>query len=146
MALVAYIVGRFSRYLNSPSHLIHKNGEAWTRYELGEYGERIACDWLRSQGAKVLYRNFSAPQGGEVDIIARQKNLLLFIEVKSRRTGGIGRPLDSVNKAKQELIERGANYWLKLLKTRRIPWRFDVIEIYIEEGKIPRVNQVINAF
>ena len=58
----------------------------------------------------------------------------------------VGRPLDAVDQAKQELIERGANSWLKLLKTRNIPWRFDVIEVIVEEGRLPRVNRVENVF
>lgn len=126
--------------------MIHKDGRAWTPPEVGEFGERVACQWLRSQGTKVLYRNYRAPQGGEVDIVARRGNLLLFIEVKTRRAGGVGRPLDAVDRSKQQLIERGANSWLKLLKTRRIPWRFDVIEIILEEGQVPRVNRVENVF
>lgn len=126
--------------------MIHKNGEAWSIYEVGEFGERVACDWLRAQGAKVLYRNYRAPQGGEVDIVARKGKLLLFVEVKTRRAGGEGRGLDSVNREKQLLIERGANSWLKLLKTRRIPWRFDVIEVVLTAGERPRVNMVENVF
>jgi putative endonuclease len=126
--------------------LKHKNGEGWTRNEIGEYGERIASDYLRTKGVKILRQNFSAAHGGEVDIVARKGKLLLFIEVKTRRSGGIGRPLDAVNKAKQVLIERGANEWLKLLGTRKIPWRFDVIEVILEENKKPTVNWVENAF
>ena len=143
---VAFIVARFSRLLNSPCRLTHKDGTAWTPQEVGEFGERIACHWLRARGEKILYRNYRAPQGGEVDIVARRGALLLFIEVKTRRAGGVGRPLDAVDRSKQELIERGANSWLKLLKTRRIPWRFDVIEIILEEGSPPRVHRVENAF
>jgi putative endonuclease len=146
MGPVAFIVARFSRLLNSPCRLIHSDGTAWTSQEVGEFGERIACQWLRARGEKVLYRNYRAPQGGEVDIVARRGKLLLFIEVKTRRAGGVGRPLDAVDRSKQELIERGANSWLKLLKTRRIPWRFDVIEIILEEGLPPRINRVENVF
>lgn len=80
-----------------------------------------------------------------MDIVARQGDLLLFIEVKTRREGGVGRPLDAVNSAKLELIERGANSWLKLLKNRRMPWRFDVIEIILTEGEKPHVNRVENV-
>lgn len=94
----------------------------------------------------MLYRNFRAPHGGEVDIVARQGKVLLFIEVKTRREGSKLRGLDAVNASKQVLIERGANDWLKLLGTREIPWRFDVIEVYVQEGQLPRVNRVENAF
>jgi len=94
----------------------------------------------------VLYRNFRAPHGGEVDLVAREDGLLVFAEVKTRRAGGRGRPLDAVDRDKQRLIERGANAWLKLLGTRQVPWRFDVIEVVVEDGERPRVNRVRDAF
>jgi Holliday junction resolvase-like predicted endonuclease len=68
------------------------------------------------------------------------------VEVKTRREGARIRPLDAVDKTKQGLIERGANAWLKRLGTRDLPWRFDVIEVYVEDGMKPRVNHVRDAF
>lgn len=109
-------------------------------------GERIARAWLRANGAKVLYTNFRAPRGGEVDIVAREGRLLLFTEVKTRRAGSPGRPLDAVDREKEKLIERGANEWLRLLGTREIPWRFDVIEVILADREKPRVHRVENAF
>lgn len=126
--------------------MARRDGTPWDRKEIGDYGERVAVAWLRSQGCKVLYRNFRAPHGGEVDIVARSGKVLLFVEVKTRREGSRLRGLDAVNASKQALIERGANDWLKLLGTREIPWRFDVVEVYVEEGKPPRVSRVENAF
>jgi putative endonuclease len=114
--------------------------------EIGRRGERIAKAWLRSQGAKILYRNFKAPRGGEVDIVAREGKLLVFAEVKTRRAGGMGRPLDAVDRDKQRLIERGANEWLRLLGTRDVPWRFVVIEVILTDGEKPLVHRVENAF
>ena len=73
-------------------------------------------------------------------------NCCLFVEVKTRRKDTRIRPLDAVDKAKQALIERGANAWLKRLGTRNLPWRFDVIEVYVEDGEKPRVNHVKDAF
>jgi len=146
MDLAAFIVARFSRLLNSPCRLERRDGTEWDRKEIGDYGERVASAWLRALGAKILYRNFRAPHGGEVDIVARKGDLLMFVEVKTRREGTKYRGLDAVNASKQALIERGANEWLRLLGTREIPWRFDVIEVYVEKGKRPRVNRVENAF
>lgn len=122
------------------------DGIARDRRWIGEYGERIAVDFLRANGHRILKRNFKGPRRGEVDIIARHERLLLFVEVKTRRSDTKIRPLDAVDKTKQQLIERGANAWLKLLKTRNLPWRFDVIEILLEEGEKPKVNHVKNAF
>ncbi len=122
------------------------DGQARDRIWLGNYGERVAAAWLRSHGCRILARNYRGPRRGEVDIVARDGKLLLFVEVKTRREGSKIRGLDAVGKDKQGLIERGANSWLKRLGTRDLPWRFDVIEVYVEDGKKPQVNQVRDAF
>ena len=145
-ALVAIIVARFSRSLNCPCRLTGPDGLPRGRAWIGAYGERVAADWLRSQHCKILARNFKGPRRGEVDLIARDGKLLLFVEVKTRHEGTRIRPLDAVDKSKQALIERGANAWLKRLGTRELPWRFDVIEVYVAEGAKPRVNHVRDAF
>ncbi len=113
---------------------------------VGNYGERVAAAWLRSQRCVILARNFRGPRKGEVDIVARDQRLLLFVEVKTRRVGSKIRGLDAVGKDKQALIERGANAWLKRLGTRDLPWRFDVIEVHVEEGQKPRVTHIKDAF
>lgn len=106
----------------------------------------IARDFLRGQGCRILARNFRGPHRGEVDIIARDGKVLLFVEVKTRRAGSRIRGLDAVDRDKQGLIERGANAWLKRLGTRDLPWRFDVIEVLLEEDKKPVINHVRDAF
>jgi len=126
------------------------DGEPRDPLWLGRYGERVAAAWLRAQRCAILARNYRnkrrGRRTGEVDIIAREERLLLFIEVKTRREDSKIRPLDAVDKDKQRLIERGANDWLRRLGTRQLPWRFDVIEVFVDEGKPPRVNRVRNAF
>ncbi|MBC7979806.1 MAG: YraN family protein [Armatimonadetes bacterium] len=144
MGLVAIIVGRFSRYLNSPFH--SQTGSSGTRKWVGDYGEKVARDWLRARDCKILARNFSGRRGGEVDIVARQGKMLLFIEVKTRRKDAKIRGLSAVGKNKQRLIERGANEWLRRLGTRQVPWRFDVMEVLVEEGVKPSVNRIENVF
>lgn len=123
-----------------------RDGRPLGKDEIGRLGEKIARRWLTASGAKVLYRNFRAPRGGEVDIVARDGKRLLFTEVKTRRAGGAGRPLDAVDREKIKLMRRGANEWLRLLGTREIPWRFDVIEVLLEDGEKPRVHRVENIF
>ncbi len=122
------------------------DGTPRSRKWIGEYGEKTAADFLRAHGCRILARNFKGRRGGEVDIIARDGKLLLFVEVKTRRKDAKIRPLDAVDKPKQALIERGANAWLKRLGTRELPWRFDVIEVWLEEGETPRINHVRDAF
>ena len=113
---------------------------------IGELGERVAAVFLRGEGRKVLYRNFRGPKGGEVDIVARDGAVLSFVEVKTRTHDAHGRPLDAVDKEKERLIERGADAWLKLLGTREIPLRFDVVEVVLKDGEVPEVNVVRDAF
>lgn len=129
-------------------------------HEIGALGEKIAALHLQRLGWKVLYRNFQAPKGGEVDLVMRggtEFDLLVFVEVKTRTRRDFGRPLRAVNGEKKELIMRGGNEWLRLLgkdsggagegdRRRSISWRYDVVEIVLEEGKAPDVNLVENAF
>jgi len=126
------------------------DGEPHDRQWLGRYGEDVAAAWLRAHHCHILARNYRntrrGRRTGEVDIIARERRLLLFVEVKTRHESSKIRPLAAVDKAKQRLIERGANDWLRRLGTRQLPWRFDVIEVYVAEGKVPRINRVRDAF
>jgi len=144
MGLVAIIVGRFSRYLNSPYR--SNSGPSGARKWMGDYGEKVAVDWLRANNCKVLARNFKGRKGGEVDVVARDKDRILFTEVKTRRKDSVMRGLAAVNRKKQALIQRGANEWLRRLGTRDVPWRFDVIEVEVSEGKIPKVCRIENVF
>lgn len=121
-------------------------GNPRDRIWIGKYGEDVAAAWLRADGAKILARNHRGRRRGEVDIVARQGNLLLFIEVKTRRAGARIRPLDAVDRKKRTLIERGANDWLRRLRTRELMWRFDVIEILLTDGEKPVVKRIADAF
>ena len=145
-ALVATIVDRFSRSLNCCSRLTDTEGKPRDRIWLGNYGEDIAVDFLRAQGCRILARNYRSPRKGEVDIVARDGRLLLFVEVKTRAEGSRIRGLDAVTRSKQALIERGANSWLQRLGTRQLPWRFDVIEVMVKDQEKPKVNHVRDAF
>lgn len=119
-----------------------ERSSAW----VGTFGEKIAVSWLRAHGCNVLAKNFKARGGGEVDIVARDGKLLLFVEVKTRRAGTPVRPFDAVNAEKRKLIEKGANAWLRRLGRRDLPWRFDIMEIYLTDGERPRVNYIRDAF
>lgn len=108
----------------------------------------------------MLYRNFQAPKGGEVDLVLRggsRLDLLIFAEVKTRTRRDFGRPMRAVNAEKRALIVRGASEWLRLLGRefndgekqdvrREISWRYDVVEVVLEDGELPDINLVENAF
>ncbi len=96
---------------------------------LGRWGEREAALQLKRRGWKILRKNFRAPGGGEVDLVCRDGETLVFAEVKTRRSEEMGRPFDAVDQKKQQLIRRGAMHWLRLLEMPDITFRFDVIEV-----------------
>jgi len=95
----------------------------------------------------VLYRNFRAPHGGEVDIVCRDKACatLVFVEVKTRRSLAFGSPAEAVTREKQKLIARGALAWLELLGNPEILFRFDIVEIVFED-ETPSFHIIKDAF
>ncbi len=96
---------------------------------LGREGEDAAVRHLRGNGYKILRRNFRAPHGGEVDVVCRHGNELVFVEVKTRSGENFGRPFEAVDAKKRRLIIRGAMKWLRLLEMPDVTFRFDVVEI-----------------
>lgn len=121
-------------------------GRPLSRPETGLAGELLAAQWLRKRGRKVLYRNHRSPFGGEVDIVARHGQILTFVEVKTRSRDDLGRPADAVNEQKRQLIRRGAQDWLRLLNRPQVKFRFDVVEVYLIPGELPRLHVQENAF
>jgi putative endonuclease len=114
---------------------------------VGAWGEHLAAKWLGRRGRRVLYRNYRAPGGGEVDIIARHKHLLTFVEVKTRTSTERGRPAEAVTAAKESLILRGANAWLRMLDdTTNIPTRCDIVEVILRHGERPEITIIEGAF
>ena len=109
-------------------------------------GEKLAARYLRQHGFKVLYRNFRGRQGGEIDLVCRERDTLVFIEVKTRTRQDFGRPLEAVDRTKQRRISLGALAWLRMLGNPDILFRFDVVEVLVAEGKPPRLELVRNAF
>lgn len=121
-------------------------GRKMDRKEIGDMGELIAARWLSRRGRKMLYRNYRGVNRGEVDIVARHRDVLTFVEVKTRTSTAFGRPADAVGPDKQRLIQRGAMDWLRLLGHPRIKFRFDIVEVVLIEGEMPHVNVIENAF
>lgn len=117
------------------------------RHALGRRGEEVAARHLRRLGRKVLYRNFRARGGGEVDLVCRQGRVLVFVEVKTRsRRTEWGRPADAVDQEKERLVARGALAWLKLLGRPDVAFRFDIVEVYLVPGEEPEVRVLEAAF
>jgi len=110
--------------------------------EKGYLGEEIALKYLLKKGAQILYRNYRI-KIGEIDIIAKIENELVFIEVKSRSNLKFGYPSEAVNYKKKHKICNVAQYYILENNLYNTPIRFDVIEVYFNDKKI---NHIINAF
>ena len=121
-------------------------GVRLSRAETGLLGELLAAKHLQERGREILRRNHRGPHRGEVDIVARHGDVLTFVEVKTRTSSAFGRPADAVTADKQRLIQRGALDWLRLLGNPRIAIRFDIAEVLLIDGEVPRINLIENAF
>lgn len=109
-------------------------------------GEKLAARFLRRHGFKILYRNFRGGHGGEIDLVCRERDTLVFVEVKTRTREDFGRPLDAVNLKKQRRISLGAFAWLRLLGNPDILFRFDVVEVVMSDPTRPQIELVRDAF
>lgn len=113
---------------------------------LGSEGERLAARYLRRQGFRILARRYRTALG-EVDLIARDGNCVVFVEVKTRKSSGAGLPYEAVHHAKQEQLTRLALAFLKKHNLLEFPARFDVVAIvWGEDGQEPQITHYRNAF
>jgi putative endonuclease len=112
----------------------------------GALGEKLACRFLRKSGYKILYRNFRGRRGGEIDVVCRDRDTLVFVEVKTRSGEEFGRPFESIRAEQRERITRGGLAWLRLLDNPDILFRFDVVEVVLSETEAPKFELIRNAF
>jgi putative endonuclease len=105
---------------------------------LGQAGEALAADTLTQQGYTILIRNYRTPYG-EIDLIARHGDTLVFVEVKLRRSEVFGPPQAAVNSSKQRHLKLAAQYYLNQQRAGDIKIRFDVVAITMA-GKLPRIE------
>ena len=123
-----------------PRHSLIKS--LWNRL-LGDRGERLAADFLRKRGMKVLFRGYRTSQG-EVDLICRDGGTIVFVEVKARQRGC---PAEAVNRAKQRKLTLAAVHFLKRHHLLETSSRFDVVAITWPDGQAPRqIEYFANAF
>jgi len=111
---------------------------------LGREGEGIAERYLRKKGYRLLQRNYRCPIG-EVDLIALDRRVIVFVEVKTRTDDSFGSPLESVHPLKQRKMIKAALFFLHQHRLHDREARFDVVGISFE-GEKPVVEHVQNAF
>ena len=118
-----------------------------TRWRLnkGAQGEQIAADYLKRLGYRIQERNYRCRQG-EIDIVAWDGTALVFVEVRTRSGSGIGEPLASVDRRKQERITRVAAAYVQEHQVRDTGLRFDVVAVACPADRPPEVAHVPSAF
>jgi len=110
----------------------------------GEIGEAIASRFLRKNGYKIIEQNYRS-ELGEIDIIARDGDVLAFVEVKARRTDKYGGPKWAVTPRKQRKISMVALGYLKMTEQMETEARFDVVAIRLRSNH-PDIEIIKNAF
>ena len=113
--------------------------------ELGESGEEIACKFLEKKGYEIIKRNWHFSHG-EIDIIAKDKDVLVFVEVKTRKNLEYGPPELAVPKTKQKQIKKIAEAYLYINEITNQDCRIDVIAILMLDKNTPQINHIENAF
>jgi putative endonuclease len=120
-------------------------GRVRTTSDLGAHGERIAAAYLTDSGLRVLDRNWRC-RDGELDIVARDGDALVFCEVKTRTGTGFGHPAEAVTPAKRRRLRSLARAWLATHDQHAPDLRFDVVGVHVPPAGPVRVTHLRNAF
>jgi len=111
---------------------------------LGKEGERLAEQYLKKKGYKIVERNYRC-RGAELDLIVLDRRVIVFVEVKTRTGHGFGSPFEAVEFRKQQKMIQAAQYFLNEKKLHQRDARFDVVGISWPGGE-PLVEHIENAF
>jgi len=113
--------------------------------QYGELGERAARKALRQQGLKFLTANFCSDRG-EIDLVFRSDDCLVFVEVKTRSSEEWGRPAAAVDRERRQRLSRAALDYLRLIRHPLIKIRFDIVEVLLDNGTVREVRHLPNSF
>lgn len=112
---------------------------------LGDKGEKIAARLLRDKNYSILCHNFKV-KSGEIDLVARDGENLVFIEVKTRRATTRSRPAEGLSSKQKKRIYHAAQSYLRQIDNPNIIYRFDLIEIILSRFKIHEIRHWENNF
>jgi putative endonuclease len=113
--------------------------------QYGELGERAAKRQLRRQGLKFLTSNFRSDRG-EIDLVFRDHDCLVFVEVKTRSSEDWSRPADAVDRERRKRLTRAGLDYLRLLKNPPVKVRFDIVEVLLVDGAVAEIRHLPNSF
>lgn len=114
------------------------------RRELGALGERMALEELERLGYKILERNYRCALG-EIDIVARDRKTLVFVEIKTRRSKSLAYAKEAVDAGKRRRLSKVALAYMKAHDACDTSGRFDVVAVNLSDGP-PQVEVVVDAF
>ncbi len=114
-------------------------------HDFGRLGEELAARHLAAHGWTILQRNFRLGHK-EVDLVARRRGIVAFVEVKSRSGDAFGRPLEAITPGKRREIERVARAWVARHGRPGEVYRFDAVAVTRGDGAPPRVEHVEDAW
>lgn len=109
----------------------------------GDLGEKIACEYLIKNNYSILETNFTT-KIGEIDIIAKEDDIVVFVEVKTRKSLKYGRPYEAVDHRKMQKIIKVAENYIVYKSRGDIQYRFDIIEVFLNETNT--INHIKDAF
>jgi|SRR3989344_8026107 len=102
--------------------------------QTGNYGETLASEFLKKLGYKILERNFRI-RGGEIDIVAKDKETIVFVEVKTRYSHDFGEPLESITPWKINFLIRACQFYVIKKRLENSPLRIDVVTVDFTNGQ-----------
>jgi putative endonuclease len=111
----------------------------------GARGESAACRFLRRAGLKFLTANYRTPRG-EIDLVFRDGDCLVFVEVKSRSSEAWARPAAAVNAAKRRRLSLAALHYIRRLEDPAVKFRFDIVEVLFAGDTVHAIRHLPNAF
>ena len=111
----------------------------------GRLGEKAAKRYLKREGLKFLIANFKTKRG-EIDLVFRDDDCLVFVEVKTRSSEDWARPAAAVDAGKKRRLSKAALEYLRKLDNRRVKFRFDIVEVLWGEGRAREIRHLPNAF
>jgi len=115
------------------------------RKAVGDLGEKMAVEYLKKRGYRILETNFRCREG-EIDIIAQDKDYLVFVEVRTRRGSNFGTPEESITTTKKEKLTSVAFAYLQTHRNSPHLWRFDMVAVELtKDGQISRIELIENA-
>lgn len=115
------------------------------RRDTGIRGEKLARDFLKKRGYRILETNYRCPEG-EIDIIAKHKDSLVFIEVRTKTSLEFGSPEESITPIKKGRLRATASHYRQVHNDLPLLWRIDVVAVELnQEGKLSRIELIENA-